>query len=113
MNVASVWLSLGMAVVRLSAALLYRHYSIGAVGAVGATIAERKRPGLGVWWDNNAQVVAVSLITMVTLTVVLARFGPTIFSPAPQTLRPSAQTHLNRDLRHSISDFRYSENQPD
>ena len=39
------------------------------MGAVAATIAERKRPGLGVWWDDNAQVVAVSLTVMVSLTM--------------------------------------------
>ncbi len=66
-NVASVWPSLAMAAVCLGAALLYQPYWIGAVGAVVATIAERKRPRLGVWWDDNAHVVAVSLTTMVIL----------------------------------------------
>ena len=68
-NVAGLWPSLGMAAVCLAAAFLYQPYWIGAVGAVAATIAERKRPRLGVWWDDNAQVVAVSLTTMVTLTL--------------------------------------------
>ena len=68
-NVASVWPSLGMLAVCLGAAFLYQPYWIGAVGAVAATIAERKRPRLGVWWDDNAQVVTVSLTTMVTLTI--------------------------------------------
>ncbi len=68
-NLASVWPSLGMAAVCLGAALLYQPYWIGAVGAVAATIAERKRPRLGAWWDDNAQVVAVSLTTMATLTM--------------------------------------------
>ena len=68
-NVASVWPSLGMAAVCLGAAFFYEPYWIGAVGAVAATIAERKRPRLGVWWDDNAQVVAVSLTAMVTLTM--------------------------------------------
>ena len=67
--VAKVWPSLGMAAVCLGAALLYEPYWIGAVGAVAATIAERKRPRLGAWWDDNANVVAVSLTTMVTLTM--------------------------------------------
>ncbi len=70
-NVASVWPSLGMAAVCLGAAFLYQPYWIGAVGAVAATIAERKRPRLGVWWDDNAQVVAVSLATMISLTVLV------------------------------------------
>ena len=68
-NMASVWPSLGMAAICLGAAFLFEPYWIGAVGAVAATIAERKRPRLGVWWDDNAHVVAVSLTTMVTLTM--------------------------------------------
>ena len=68
-NVATVWPSLGMAAVCLGTAFLYQPYWIGAVGAVAAAIAERKRPRLGVWWDDNAHVVAVSLITMATLTM--------------------------------------------
>ena len=68
-NVASLWPSLGMAAVCLGVAFLYQPYWIGAVGAVAATIAERKRPRLGVWWDDNAQVVGVSLATMGTLTM--------------------------------------------
>ena len=71
-NVASVWSSLGMAAVCLGAAFLYQPYWIGAVGAVAATIAERKRPRLGVWWDDNAQVVFVSLTSMGTLTMLSA-----------------------------------------
>ena len=68
-NVVSMWPSMGMAVVCLGAALLYQPYWIGAIGAVAAAIAERKRPRLGVWWDDNAQVVAVALTTMVALTL--------------------------------------------
>ena len=60
---------MGMAAVCRGAALLYGPYWIGAVGAVSATIAERRRPRLGVWWDDNAQVVAVSLTTMAALTI--------------------------------------------
>ena len=71
-NVASVWPSLGMAAICLGAAFPYQPYWIGAVGAVAATIAERKRPRLGAWWDDNAHVVAVSLTTMVTLTMLWA-----------------------------------------
>ena len=74
-NVASVWPSSGMAAVCLGAAFLYQPYWISAVGAVAATIAERKRPRLCVWWDDNTHVVAVSLITMITLTMLWARFG--------------------------------------
>ena len=68
-NVGSVWPSLGMAAACLGAAIFYQPYWIGAVGAASPTIAERKRPRLGVWWDDNAQVVGVSLTTMVTLTM--------------------------------------------
>ncbi len=68
-NVTSVWPSLGMAAICLGAAFLYQPYWIGATGAVAATIAERKRPRLGVWWDDNAQIVAVSLTTMVGLSM--------------------------------------------
>ena len=68
-NVASLWPSLGMASVCLGVAFLYQPYWIGAVGAIGATIAERKRPRLGAWWDDNAQIVAVSLAIMAILTL--------------------------------------------
>ena len=68
-NVARLWPSVGMAAVCLGAALFYQPYWIGAAGAVAATIAERKRPRLGVWWDDNAQVVAVSLAVMIVLTM--------------------------------------------
>jgi len=66
-NVVSVWPSLGMAAVCLGAAFLYQPYWIGAAGAVAATIAERKRPRLGIWWDDNALVVPVSLAVMAAL----------------------------------------------
>ncbi len=69
-NVASVWPSLGMAGVCLGAAFLYQPYWIGAVGAVAATIAERKRPRLGVWWDDNLHIVALSLALMGILATV-------------------------------------------
>ncbi|HAL48322.1 MAG: hypothetical protein FI707_15785 [SAR202 cluster bacterium] len=71
-NVVSVWPSVGMAAVCLGAAFLYQPYWIGAAGAVAATVAERKRPRFGVWWDDNANVVAVSLIGMVALTLLTA-----------------------------------------
>ena len=68
-KVASMWPSVGMGAVCLSTAFLYQPYWIGAGGAVVATIAERKRPRFGVWWDDNANVVAVSLIAMIILTM--------------------------------------------
>jgi dolichol kinase len=67
-NVSSAWPSIGMAMICLAVAFLYQPFWIGAAGAVVATIAERKPPRLGVWWDDNAHVVAVSLVAMIILT---------------------------------------------
>ena len=66
-NVANRWPSVGMFGVCLGVAFLYQPYWIGAAGAVAATIAERKRPRLGVWWDDNLHVVAMSLAVMGSL----------------------------------------------
>ena len=68
-KVASVWPSLGMVAVCLGAAFFYQPYWIGAVGAVAATIAERFRPASGPLRDDNLTVVAMSLATMVILTM--------------------------------------------
>jgi len=54
----------------LAAALLYQPYWIGAAGAVAATLAERKQPTVGPWWDDNTQEVAVSLTVMIILTTI-------------------------------------------
>ena len=61
----------------LGAAFFYQPYWIGDVGAVAATIAECKRPRLGFWWDDNIQGVAVSLPTMVSLTMLRSGSGTT------------------------------------
>ena len=66
-NVNSLWPSLGMVVICLGAAVFYQPYWIGAMAAVIATGAERKRPGLSVWWDDNVQIVAASLATLIIL----------------------------------------------
>ncbi len=66
-TVASLSPSVAMFGVCLTAAALYQPYWIGAVGAVAATIAERKRPRLGVWWDDNLHVAALSLAVMAVL----------------------------------------------
>ncbi len=66
----SVWPSLAMITACLAAALLYQLYWIGAAGAVAATLAERKQPTVGPWWDDNTQEVAVSLTVMIILTTI-------------------------------------------
>lgn len=63
-RVASNWPTIAMLGTCLAAAALFQPYWIAAVGAVAATIAERKRPRLGDWWDDNLNVVAASLTVM-------------------------------------------------
>ena len=67
----SLWASAAMLGVCLAAALLYEPYWTGAVGAAVATAAERRRPMLLTFWDDNAHVVAMSL----TVMALLASFG--------------------------------------
>lgn len=63
-NVASLWPSFAMLAVCLAAAALFQPYWVGAVGAVVATAAERRRPRIVSVWDDNLHVVAVSLAVM-------------------------------------------------
>ena len=70
-NVASKWPSLAMLGVCLLAAALYEPYWVGATGATAATLAERRRPMLGRFWDDNLHLVVVSLLVM----GVLAKLG--------------------------------------
>ena len=67
-NVASVWPSFGMLGISLIAASLYQPYWIGVLGAVAATVAERRRPMILTIWDDNLHVVGMSLAVMGVLT---------------------------------------------
>ena len=61
---AGLWPSVAMLGVCLAAAPLYQPYWIGALGALVATAAERRRPMIRVVWDDNLNVVAASLSVM-------------------------------------------------
>ena len=65
----SWWPSIAMLPACLAAAALFDPYWIGAVGAMIGTAAERFRPASGPLRDDNLTVVAVSLATMVILTM--------------------------------------------
>jgi hypothetical protein len=69
---ASHFPSLGMLVVCLLSSLLFRPWWIGAVGGLLATLAERYRPRLITWCDDNPLIVAISLGTMAALLEVVA-----------------------------------------
>ncbi|MBI4202525.1 MAG: hypothetical protein HY532_05370 [Chloroflexi bacterium] len=66
-GVASLWPSLAMLGVCLATAVLFQPYWVGAVGAVVATAAERYRPRIADVWDDNLNVVAMSLAVMSVL----------------------------------------------
>ncbi len=66
-NVGSLWPSLGMLAVCLAAAALFQPYWIGALAALVATAAERRRPMVLIIWDDNLHVVAMSLAVMAAL----------------------------------------------
>ncbi len=63
-KVASNWPSMVMLVVCLAAAALFQPYWIGALAALVATAAERRRPMVLNLWDDNLHVVAMSLAVM-------------------------------------------------
>ncbi len=65
--VGSLWPSLAMLGVCLAAAALFQPYWIGALGAIVATAAERRRPMMLIIWDDNVHVVAMSLAVMTAL----------------------------------------------
>ena len=66
-NVASLWPSMAMLGICLATAALYHPYWIGAIGAIVAAAAERRRPMVHALWDDNMHVVAASLAVMGTL----------------------------------------------
>ena len=68
---ASLWPSAAMLGVCLGAAALLQPYWVGAAGAIVATAAERYRPKIGNLWDDNMNVVAVSLTVMGILTATI------------------------------------------
>ena len=61
---ASLWPSVAMFGVCLATAAIYQPYWIGALGALVATAAERRRPMVLILWDDNLHVVALSLAVM-------------------------------------------------
>ena len=67
-SVASMWPSIAMLAVCLAVAVLFEPYWIGALGAIVATAAERRRPMVLTFWDDNLHVVAASLAVMGVLT---------------------------------------------
>lgn len=66
-NRSSLWPSVAMFGICLAAAALYQPYWIGGLGAIAATAAERRRPRILTFWDDNAHVVALSLGVMSAL----------------------------------------------
>lgn len=67
-NVASLWPSMVMLGVCLGGAVLFQPFWVGAIGATMATVAERFRPRVLAVWDDNLNIVAVSLIVMSVLS---------------------------------------------
>jgi dolichol kinase len=69
----SSWHMVAMFVVCLAAVAIWYHpFWIGAVGAVVATLAERFRPGVLRYWDDNFNLTAASLAVMVLLERVIS-----------------------------------------
>jgi hypothetical protein len=50
-----------------AAAVFFRPLWIGVVGGIVATLAERFRPGILGFWDDNVYIVAISLVVMAVL----------------------------------------------
>ncbi len=63
-KVASIGPAMAMLVVCLTVAALFQPYWIGALAALVATAAERRRPMVLNIWDDNLHVVAMSLAVM-------------------------------------------------
>ena len=66
-NLASAWPSAAMLGVCLATAAFFQPHWIGALGAIVATAAERRRPMVLTLWDDNLHVVATSLALMSVL----------------------------------------------
>jgi phytol kinase len=60
----SIWTMAAMLVVCLIAATVFHPYWVAACGAIIATLAERFRPGIIKFWDDNLNIVATSLTVM-------------------------------------------------
>jgi dolichol kinase len=61
----SAWhMGVMLAVCLIVAAVWYRPFWIGAVGAAVATLAERFRPGVLGYWDDNLNIIVASLAIM-------------------------------------------------
>lgn len=69
-NPGNPWPSVAMLAVCLASATLMRPFWIGAAGAVAATIAERFRPGVSRFWDDNVNVVAGAFAVIALLEAV-------------------------------------------
>lgn len=69
-RVLSWWPSVVMLAICLISAALFQPYWVGATGALVATVAERRRPKLGVLWDDNVNIVVASGATLVLLAMV-------------------------------------------
>ena len=54
----------------LVAAVFYHSYWIGIAGALVATVAERRRPMVLTFWDDNLHLVAAALLVMGVLVKV-------------------------------------------
>ena len=67
-RVASPWPSIAMLAVCLAVAALFEPYWIGAIGAIVAVAAERRRPIVAPVWDDNVNVVVASLGVMALLS---------------------------------------------
>lgn len=67
-GISKIWPSLVMLSVCMGVAALYQPFWIGAMGAVVATLAERYRPAVLRFWDDNLNVVTLSLSVMIVLT---------------------------------------------